>query len=260
MVNGPIDVLNFFLPYGEGGAKGHIFVFFSYLVVPVTGCGRLLKEKSVKQMDLIEQFKESASLVSAVMHEVGTRHEALEMSVALCNAIIDSGGQGAPGDSGFVSDDSGRKPVTLAAPDLTSEDFKHLEVICRNRGIDLVTDTLRNYGDGIHTGLTWADYGIADTGTLVISSDSEEKRLATMISETHVALLPMSRIRTTALDMVEELEAFISGASSYTAFITGPSRTADIERVLAIGVHGPLALHIILLNDIRTDEEDGGGA
>ncbi|MBF0111388.1 MAG: lactate utilization protein, partial [Desulfamplus sp.] len=113
----------------------------------------------------------------------------------------------------------------------------------------LLKDSLRKYTNGIDMGITFADFGIAETGTIVVSSDSEDKRLSTMISEIHVALLYKSNIRPTALDMADELSALTSKPSSYTAFITGPSRTADIERVLAIGVHGPLELHIILLED-----------
>ena len=94
------------------------------------------------------------------------------------------------------------------------------------------------------------DYGIAETGTLVIDSSSEAVRLATMVSEVHVAVLPKSRIRATALDLETELRDLMQSAPNYAAFITGASRTADIERVLALGVHGPLELHILLLEDI----------
>jgi L-lactate dehydrogenase complex protein LldG len=98
-------------------------------------------------------------------------------------------------------------------------------------------------------GVTTADFGIADTGTLVINSNDEHTRLATMLCEVHVAILAVSDIRETALSMARELETLVGQKGSYTAFVTGASRTADIERVLAIGVHGPLELHIILVEE-----------
>jgi len=98
-------------------------------------------------------------------------------------------------------------------------------------------------------GLTMADYGIAETGTLVIGSRDENLRLATMLCDIHVAVLPVSGIREQAEDIADQMTAWMQTGGDYTAFITGASRTADIERVLAIGVHGPLELHILLLED-----------
>ncbi len=98
-------------------------------------------------------------------------------------------------------------------------------------------------------GVTLMDFGIAETGTLVLDSRSEETRLSTMLSEIHVAILQTSKIRETALAMTEELMGMVGDPGSYMAFITGASRTADIERVLAIGVHGPLELHIMLVEE-----------
>ena len=202
----------------------------------------------MEQMDITTQFAENTSLVASVVHRVKTIEQALETAISICKTTATS--DCLTSSANEVSTLHGKdKQKELAAHDLDGPCFKLLKELCRQNDISLVTDTLRNHGNGIHVGVTFADFGIAETGTLVINSDSEEKRLITMISDVHVALLPVSNIRETAFDMVDELEGLMSKPSSYTAFITGPSRTADIERVLAIGVHGPLALHIVLLED-----------
>ena len=136
----------------------------------------------------------------------------------------------------------------LAAPNLDEADFTRLANRCRESGdILVIRENLRAYPGGIDMGVTRVDFGIAETGTLVLNSDSEETRLSTMLCETHVAILDEGKIRETALSMADELNDLVKHPSSYTAFITGASRTADIERVLALGVHGPLELIILLV-------------
>ena len=99
-----------------------------------------------------------------------------------------------------------------------------------------------------HVGVARAARGIAETGTCVVVTDDEETRLATMLPETSLLILRVADIVPTLPDMAPFLrERQVDGKISYTSFITGPSRTADIERVSAIGVHGPLELHIVLI-------------
>ena len=90
--------------------------------------------------------------------------------------------------------------------------------------------------------------GIACTGTCVVVTDDEKTRLATMLPEVSVIVLDAADIVPDLPDIAPFLrERQAAGRASYTSFITGPSRTADIERVSAIGVHGPLELVIVLV-------------
>ena len=111
----------------------------------------------------------------------------------------------------------------------------------------LVADERARLGEE-HVGVARAARGIAETGTCVVVTDDEETRLATMLPETSLLILRVADIVPTLPDMAPFLrERQADGKISYTSFITGPSRTADIERVSAIGVHGPLDVHIILV-------------
>lgn len=194
--------------------------------------------------DLAAVFAQKASLVSACVHAVKDRAGAMEKTLALLARKPPLDPQMASGNK------QDHQVKILAAPNLEHDGFRQLSELCKAfPNIHLIRDRLRDFPGGIDMGMTTADYGIADTGTLVIDSNDEHTRLATMLCEVHVAILAVSDIRETALSMTDELAALTRQKGSYTAFVTGASRTADIERVLAIGVHGPLELHIILVEE-----------
>jgi L-lactate dehydrogenase complex protein LldG len=102
--------------------------------------------------------------------------------------------------------------------------------------------------------LTGANFGIAATGTVVLESTDEAVRIATTLPEKHFVLLDPRKILATADEAVPLLGDFHKQMpQAYLAYISGPSRTADIERVLTIGVHGPAELHILLLEGLSED-------
>lgn len=99
-------------------------------------------------------------------------------------------------------------------------------------------------------GITSAQWAIAETGTLVLESKSERHRLVSLVPPLHIAIVAAGQIRRT---MAEVLEAVSTAdeLSRTVTFITGPSRTSDIELTLAIGVHGPAKLHVIVIDDVK---------
>ncbi|MCB2186399.1 MAG: lactate utilization protein [Deltaproteobacteria bacterium] len=117
---------------------------------------------------------------------------------------------------------------------------------CRAAGVELLTQGLAARAAELRFTLTPATWGVAETGTLVLDSRDEEFRLATMLADCHLAVLPALRLAPDLGALAPELERLLADAPGYLAFITGPSRTADIERVLTIGVHGPGELEILL--------------
>lgn len=98
-------------------------------------------------------------------------------------------------------------------------------------------------------GVTSADYGIAGTGTLVLVSTKERHRLISLLPPVHFCLLDSRRIVASLPDLLARVQAdAYDGGPPPPAmtFITGPSRTADVEHTITLGVHGPHALHLFL--------------
>ncbi|WP_429885605.1 lactate utilization protein [Geoalkalibacter halelectricus] len=121
-------------------------------------------------------------------------------------------------------------------------------------GAELASQNLRAHAPLAAAGVTGANFAIADTGTVVLQSTAEATRLATTLPARHFVVLDPRRIVTDGLAAVPSLRRLQEQSPrSFLAYISGPSRTADIERVLTIGVHGPCELHVLLLEGISDD-------
>lgn len=201
---------------------------------------------------LVEIFSENAKNFGAEVQTVDSLQQAFEYTVSVCAKkeacqILASGCEFPLSDP--AEELCGLKSWNklVAAPGFDSLELEKLAGECSPKGIGLVEKGLHSHLGGIDIGLTRADFAIAETGTLVVNCPGEDLRLATMISEIHIAILHIEQIYATALDVEDYLHRFFSKKPDYTAFITGPSRTADIERVLTLGVHGPLEVHVLIL-------------
>ena len=94
-------------------------------------------------------------------------------------------------------------------------------------------------------GISTVQAAIAETGTLVLDSTRERHRLLSLVPPVHIAIIRASQIYR-SLGEVLSLIQKEKEVSPAVTFITGPSRTADIELTLAIGVHGPQEIYVIV--------------
>jgi len=92
-------------------------------------------------------------------------------------------------------------------------------------------------------GVSRAVYGVAATGSVVLTSSPDEPRSRHLLPEVHISLLREDAI---VADLAQLFAAFSGGLPSALAIVTGPSRSADIEQRLVVGVHGPAEVHVVL--------------
>ena len=99
-------------------------------------------------------------------------------------------------------------------------------------------------------GITGADYGIAESGTLVLAHGKDQPRLVSLAPITHIAILPIDRLRPVYEDAIAGLfDEDGRKTPSQISFITGPSMTGDIQGVPFKGMHGPKRLFVILIDE-----------
>ena len=185
---------------------------------------------------LLDRFVQEAETVGAIVH----RSDRRELSVEIVLRVL--------GDAG-VNRLISWEPNDLPIPEVTKAAV--------GNGVQLVSPptpakakTISREWAAMATadaGLTGAVGGLADTGTVVLCSGPGRPRLTWLLPPLHVVVLHSSLVHPTLSAFMEECGELFR-CSSHVAFVTGPSRTADIEQTLTIGVHGPKEVHILLVD------------
>ena len=124
-----------------------------------------------------------------------------------------------------------------------------LKKLLRDNGLKTVTAKSKNRIAKADIGITGADYIIADTGTLVLLTDAKKPRSFSLLPPVHLAIVNKNNfvfdINVLFAILKHRLDTDLEIPSCMT-FITGPSRTADIELNLTLGVHGPKELYVLI--------------
>lgn len=204
-------------------------------------------------LNAVDRFKKVAAASACCVVEVKTLQEAMDYALILCEKkplreLLPVGApapEKTPRASGLSEKDAPAK--VLAAPKLDAEAFARLAAAGAEKGVSVIQKGLRGYLSGIDVGFAVARHGIAETGTCVLDSVDEDLRLSTMLCEISVLALKKSAILDNPQDIDRELSLLLAEDPMYVAFISSPSKTSDIERVLTLGVHGPLELHVVLV-------------
>jgi L-lactate dehydrogenase complex protein LldG len=89
-------------------------------------------------------------------------------------------------------------------------------------------------------------FAVAETGSVAVALPRSERGEA-LLSDRLWLLVPGSELVPTLDDALARIESLVRDGRPYVTLMTGPSRTADIERALTVGVHGPRELHVVLV-------------
>lgn len=179
---------------------------------------------------IFEQFKLRAEAVSAEVHRFAYKAAALDFIVGY---LQEAG----------IGDSPGARAVWADCPLLRAVNQSQLEA----RVPGLTFDVTRENAAAAKVGISQLDWAMASTGSLVQDAAPIDRRLASTLPNIHIAIVETSRL---VPDMPAVFGKIRPEQTNYISFITGPSRTADIERVLTIGVHGPEKLIIVFVDEM----------
>ncbi len=249
-----------------------------------------IRDKNIAKLEeLADRFEEKAVKAGSKVYRVSTPQEALDIILSILqrreaklvvksksmvteeihlNRFLEKNGiTVVETDLGeLIVQLAGSRPSHLTAPaiHMTRQDIKKLfeeklGVKTSDDPAELVKvarEKLRECFIKADAGITGANFAIAETGTLVIVSNEGNARLVSSLPPVHIAVITYDKLVETleeAAFLLRMLPKSSTGQdiTAYISFVTGPSRTADIEKMLVLGAHGPEEVHIILLDNGR---------
>ncbi|MEW6402235.1 MAG: lactate utilization protein [Chloroflexota bacterium] len=142
----------------------------------------------------------------------------------------------------LISENGVRKATLWRTPYLGHLCAEHS---LRDLGVELVSPTASKYDMALcDLGITEADFLLPETGTLVLCSSAEKPRGVSLLPRIHLAITRPDMLRADLHQVFAEVKE-----GHYLVFITGPSRTADIELTVTLGVHGPKKLYVWMMDE-----------
>jgi L-lactate dehydrogenase complex protein LldG len=148
-----------------------------------------------------------------------------------------------------------KKAAKVAITELPVEIGQSLEQRCAATGMNLLKPPFSGAElpaefDSIQVGITWAAFAIAETGSLVEFATDDSFRLVSALPLVHIGVFQAADIIESLSEAAAPIRNFYNEnpLNASVSFISGPSRTADIEMRLILGVHGPAETHAIVVN------------
>jgi L-lactate dehydrogenase complex protein LldG len=184
---------------------------------------------------LIESFTRELTTLTGVVYQPNDDEEAIEIVLKIIQA--------AQATDAMMWDES-ELPVRGLTEALTRVGIKKTNLKLSNEVTKRKAQVLEL--DAPTVGITGALSGLADTGSLALLNAPTRSRIASLSPLTHIALLKVNDLYPNMAALLAAYPQLTTGSSNL-AFITGPSRTADIEFNLVRGVHGPKFIHVLLV-------------
>ncbi len=147
----------------------------------------------------------------------------------------------------LLRDLGARRVVANTEPPLNTIDLAARWPTLQWHVVEQTPGDLRAFCATADVGLSGSVAALAETGSVVVASGSGQSRLATLLPPVHVALVPTSHLTADIFTWAAGRQGDMPAALT---IISGPSKTADIEQTLAIGVHGPGRFVVILYADV----------
>jgi len=184
--------------------------------------------------NIVQQFQKKHESLAGIVHLVSGVNEAADQVFSILQE---------------------KKAEKVALSELPEDFGQILEPKITEDGLELLNPPYNNTDlpkafDTIQVGISWAAFAIAETGAIVEFAADDAMRLVTALPLVHISLLRGSDLVATLKEAAAPIRDFYveNPLNATVSFISGPSRTADIEMQLILGVHGPAETHVVVVN------------